>query len=236
MSHSNKTALVVGATGGIGNTVARLLAERGQKVILTSRDAGRAEAAAGALGGEGHRGIALDLTKPETIRDALADIGAVDHLVMSAVERDRNSIRDYDIVAAQRAVGLKLIGYSTVAATLADRLSPSSSIVLFGGLGFVRPYPGSTSISTVNGGVIGLTRTLAVELAPIRVNALLPGAIGDTEMFQTAPKPFVDAIIERTPEGRLLATEDLARATLFLLDTPGVNGIDLIVDGGYHLR
>lgn len=234
MPYSSKTALVVGATGGVGKTIAQFLAERGDQVVVTSRDAAKACAAAAALG-PGHRGIALDLTKPETIKAALEGIGRVDHLVLCAVERDRNTIAAYDVAAAQRTVGLKLVGYSTVAAALAGRLNRDASIVLFSGVAFLRPYPGSTSTSTVNGGVVGLTRTLAIELAPVRVNAVLPGAIGDTEAFRGAPQAFVDAIVARTPEGRLLSTADIARAALFLLDAPGVNGVDLIVDGGYHL-
>ncbi|MDG2531570.1 SDR family NAD(P)-dependent oxidoreductase [Caulobacter endophyticus] len=229
-----KTALVVGGTGGAGYTIARMLAARGQRVILTSREAGRATAAAEELG-VGHLGLSLDLTHPEAIANALSEIGQIDHLVLSAVERDQNAIRNYDVAAAQRAVGLKLVGYAAVAAALVDRYTPTSAIVLLGGMASERPYPGSTSISTINGGVRGLLRTLAVELAPVRVNAIHPGAIGDTEAFAKAPKPTIDRILERTPEGRLVETTDIARSVLFLLDTPGVNGIDFLVDGGYHL-
>ncbi|ADG11495.1 KR domain-containing protein [Caulobacter segnis] len=234
MTFHDKTALVVGGTGGAGNAIARTLAARGERVILTSRDAGRATDAAARLG-QGHLGLPLDLTRPDAIVDALSGLGQVDHLVLSAVERDQNTIHRYDIAAAQRAVGLKLVGYATVAAALADRFALAASIVLVGGIAVERPYPGSTSISTINGGVRGLTRTLAVELSPVRVNAVHPGAIADTEAFSKAPKAMLDRILERTPEGRLVETDDIARAVLFLLDAPGVNGVDFLVDGGYHL-
>lgn len=234
MPSLNKTALIVGGTGGAGNTIARMLAARGERVVLTSRDADRARAAAAQLGQQ-HVGLALDLTRPDGVADALSEIEQVDHLVLSAVERDQNTIRRYDVAAAQRAVGLKLVGYAAVAAALSERFARGASIVLLGGMAAERPYPGSTSISTINGGVRGLLRTLAVELAPVRVNAIHPGAIGDTEAFASAPKAMIDRILERTPEGRLVETADIARSALFLLDASGVNGVDFLVDGGYHL-
>ena len=86
-----------------------------------------------------------------------------------------NNILTYDKARAERLVLLKLVGYPEVVHVLRDRLSTDSSIVLFGGLAKERPYPGSTTVTTVNGGVTGLVRTLAFELAPIRVNAIHPG-------------------------------------------------------------
>ncbi|WP_369672682.1 SDR family NAD(P)-dependent oxidoreductase, partial [Enterococcus lactis] len=97
-------------------------------------------------------------------------------------ERDANTVRDYDIARARRLVTLKLVGYTETVHTLLDRLVPqrSTGIVLFGGRAKDAPYPGSVTVSTINGGVEGLTTALALELAPLRVNALHPGIIGDS--------------------------------------------------------
>ena len=97
--------------------------------------------------------------------------------------RDQNTVADYDVDQAIRLVTLKLVGYTEVVHQLAGRLSPDASILLFGGLAKDRPYPGSTTVSTVNGAVSTLIRTLAIELAPVRVNAIHPGIVADTPFW-----------------------------------------------------
>jgi NAD(P)-dependent dehydrogenase (short-subunit alcohol dehydrogenase family) len=170
------SVLVVGGTSGIGLAFARARAEQGDEVVLTSRDAHRADLIAKEFGA---RGIALDLARPLEIAAALADVGRVDHLVLAGVSRDDNKVSEYDIDAALRLVTLKLVGYTEVVHTLRTRLHDDSAIVLFGGQAKERPYPGATTVATVNAGVRGLMNSLAVELAPVRVNAVHPGVVGD---------------------------------------------------------
>ena len=98
-----------------------------------------------------------------------------------------------------------------------------------------RPYPGSTTVSTVNGGVVGLTRTLVEELEPIRVNAIHPGVVGDSPYWAEKPAAVAKYTSE-TPTGRLASMSDIVGADAFLLENPSVNGVDLIVDGGWHCR
>ena len=94
------------------------------------------------------RGVGLDLAQPHTVADRLADVGDVEYLVLAAIERDTNSVRDYDIEAAMRLVTLKLVGYTAVVHALAPRLTEDAAILVFGGLARDRPYPGSTTVST----------------------------------------------------------------------------------------
>ena len=108
----------------------------------------------------------FDLAEPETIAPALADIGPVHRLVLVAIERDHNTSRDYDIARAIRLVTLKLVGYTEVVHALLDRLTDDASIVLFGGMAKERPYPGSTTVTTVNGGVVGPDPDARRELRP----------------------------------------------------------------------
>ena len=225
--------LVVGGTAGIGREIARYYVERGAEVLLTGRDKARAEEVAAELG-DTARGIALELAEPESIAERLADTGSLDHVVLAAIDRDANTARDYDIAAARRLVTLKLVGYTEVVHTLLPRLSEQSSIVLFGGLAKDRPYPGSTTVSTVNGGVSGMVHSLAVELAPIRVNALHPGIVGDSP-FWSGKAEAVARVRERTPLGRNVAMADIVDAVDFLIRNPSVNGINLHVDGGWLL-
>lgn len=225
--------LVVGGTAGIGLEIVRSYAAQGWPVILTGRDAARAEGIAADVDGD-VRGIALDLSEPETIAESLAGIGELDHVVIAAIERDANTARDYDIKAATRLVTLKLIGYTEVVHTLLPRLSTDASIVLFGGLARDRPYPGSTTVSTINGGIGGLVHTLAAELGPIRVNALHPGIVGDSP-FWSGKEAAIEAVKARTPLGRNVAMADIVDGVDFLLRNRSVNGIELAIDGGWLL-
>jgi NAD(P)-dependent dehydrogenase (short-subunit alcohol dehydrogenase family) len=227
--------VVVGGTSGIGRRLAETCSGRGQHVLLTGRTEERVDAVAREIGGS-TRGIAVDLSEPESIADCLRDVGQVRHLVIAAIDRDENTVREYDIRRAARLVTLKLIGYTEVVHALASRLLPDASIVLFGGLAKDRPYPGSTTVTTVNGGVTGLVHTLAVELAPVRVNGLHPGIVGDTPAWSDKPAEVLERIVARTPTGRLVAMDDVVHAVLFLLENPSANGVNLAVDGGWLLQ
>jgi len=221
--------VVIGGNRGIGREIASHYANAGEKVVISATDADRAAIAANEIGGD-TSGIGLDLAKPETIRAALAPVGPVRYLVAVAIDRDDNRISEYSIERAVHLVTLKLVGYAEVVAALADRFSNESAIVLFGGLAKERPYPGSTTVSTVNGGIVGLTRTLVWELAPIRVNAIHPGIVEDSPFW--AGKNL-DNFLARTPTKRLNRMADVVDAVRFLLENPAVNGIDLRVDGGW---
>lgn len=228
-----ETSVVIGGTAGIGAEVGRALAARGGAVVITGRDAGRAEAVASQLG-KNVRGIALDISQPLTIANALADVGNVRNLVIGAIERDTNTVRDYNIQRAINLVTMKLVGYTEVIHTLIPRFAPNASIVLYGGLAKERPYPGSTTVTSVNGAVTSMVRTLAAELAPMRVNAIHPGIIGDSP-YWAGKTEALNRTIARTPIGRLATMQEVVDATLFLLDNGGVNGVNLNVDGGWLL-
>ncbi len=223
--------LIVGGTAGLGREVATHYAERGDRVIVTGRDAGRASAVAAEIG-EHVTGLGFDLSRPETIGAALADVGPVSRLVMAAIARDNNPVRGYDIAQAIDLTTMKLVGYTATVHVLLDRLSDDSSVVLFGGRAKDRPYPGSTTVTTVNGGISSVIRTLAIELAPIRFNAIHPGIVGDSPFWEGKP---LDAVVARTPTGRLATMAEVVDATAFLLENRAMNGVNLYVDGGWML-
>lgn len=228
---SEGVVLVVGGTGGIGREVARHYLDQGQEVVLTGSDQERSAGIAAELG-EGATGLGFDLAQPETIADALAGVGPVSRLVLAAIARDNNPVRDYTIAGAINLTTMKLVGYTATVHTLINRFNDDTSVVLFGGRAKDRPYPGSTTVTTVNGGVSSLIRTLAIELAPVRFNAIHPGIVGDSPFWEGKP---LDAVVERTPTGRLASMADVVGATVFLLENPAVNGVNLYVDGGWML-
>src|SRR5688572_14674560 len=126
------SVLIVGGTGGLGRELAAHYHERGHPVIVTGREAVRAKAVAAEIG-EGVTGLGFDLSKPDTIAGALADVGPVSRLVLAAIARDNNPVREYKIAEAIELTTMKLVGYTETIHTLLDRLSEESSVVLFGG-------------------------------------------------------------------------------------------------------
>lgn len=228
---TDEAVLVVGGTAGLGREVAAHYHRRGEQVIVTGRDPDRTNAAAAGIG-DGVVGLGFDLGRPETIAGALADVGPVSRLVLAAIARDNNPVREYTIDGAIALTTMKLVGYTETIHVLLDRLSDESSVVLYGGRAKDRPYPGSTTVTTVNGGISSMIRTLAIELAPIRFNAIHPGIVGDSPFW--AGKPL-EAVIARTPTGRLATMAEVVDATVFLLENRAVNGVNLYVDGGWML-
>ena len=226
------SVVIVGGTQGLGRELAQSYADEGRDVVVTGRDQARAEAAATEIGGA-TRGIGFDLAAPHTIADPCSGLGDVDYLVLAAIERDTNKVADYDIAGALRLVTLKLVGYTEVVHTLLSRLHDDSAVLVFGGLARDRPYPGSTTVTTVNGAVTSLVRTLVVELAPRRVNALHPAIVGDSPQWRDMPPERLQALVERTPIGRLVTMAEIVGASRFLLENEAVNGINLVVDGGW---
>lgn len=225
------TSIVVGGSSGLGRAVAQRFADRGDTVLITSRTTAHADTVAGEIGGL-TRGLALDLSQPETIAAALDDVHAVDNLVITAIKQGVNSLADFDIAAAVESVTIKLVGYTDTVRALRDRFTPGASVVLFGGLAKERPYPGSTMVTAFNSGITGLVKTLAVEIAPHRINAIHPGVVGDSAKWRDAPE---HPHLARTPVGRLVTTAEVVDATDFVLRNTGVNALDLFVDGGLRV-
>src|ERR1700754_5140775 len=158
---SPRTILIAGGTSGIGLELAKDLVAQGDRVILTGRDATRAQEVAASLG-EQATGIALELSEPDSIAASLKDVPQLDGLVLMAIDRDANTATNYDRAKAVRLVTLKLVGYTETVHVLLDRLPKSvdTGIVLFGGRAKDAPYPGSMTVSSINGGVDGMLNAL----------------------------------------------------------------------------
>ena len=219
--------LVVGGTSGIGLEIARHYLDQGREVVITGSDDDRCRSIADDLGPNA-TGIGFDLADPSLIAPALADVGPVSRLVLAAIARDANSVREYSYERAIKLATMKLVSYTEVIHTLVDRFTEDASIVLFGGRAKDRPYPGSTTVTTVNGAVTSMVVTLALELAPTRVNALHPGIVGDSPFWKDKD---LSHVVARTPTGKLTTMADVVDATVFLLENESINGINLHFDG-----
>ena len=229
------SVVVVGASSGIGERIAQHYADAGRRVYVSSRDQGRADEAAARVGGDAH-GLAVDLAEPSGIAAGLASVeGPVDYLIIPAVLRDSNSVREFGIEGATALAILKLVGYPETIHQLLDRMHDESAVVLFGGLAKEKPYPGSTTVTSVNGGVEKMLNTLVLEIAPVRINAIHPGIVLDS-WFWDNKDPVRAAVLARTPTGRPVLEEHIVDATRFLLENPSANGINLQIDGGHQMR
>lgn len=233
--------VVIGGTKGLGLAMARALVDRGDRVTVVGRHADHGARAARGLGRTAAFASA-DLTDWDSL-DALfaglpEDRSTVDHLVLAALDRDHNDIRDFRPDDSARTSLMKNVGYAAAVHSALPNLADSGSVLLFSGLSMWLPFPGSTTISMANAGVVGLCNSLATQIAPVRVNVITPGVVSGTAAVDHAD-PVRAAAYEkarqRTPGKRLPTTDDIVGASLALLDNHGINGANLVVDAGMHL-
>jgi NAD(P)-dependent dehydrogenase (short-subunit alcohol dehydrogenase family) len=238
MPKANEHVVVVGGTSGIGLSLAKAAQAIGCKLTVTGRGTERTAETAKSIG-PGVVGCNLDLDDAGSIDTALKEGPAIDHLVLLPLYQVATTVKDFNVGEANKLLHIKLTGYIKAVSTALPRLKPTSSIVLFGGVAKERPYPTSTMVTVANAGISGVMRTLAVELAPIRVNSVSPGLVGDSPKWDAIVKkgenPIVNAMTSRTPTRRLAAMNDVINAVFFLLDNSSVNGVDLPLDGGIRL-
>jgi len=238
MPKAEEHVVVIGGTSGIGLPLARTAHALGCKLTITGRGVERVTEIAKSIG-PGVTGCHVDLEDAASIRAGLTDGPAIDHLVLVPIYSLATSVKDFKVAEASRLLQTKLTGYIEAVSVLLPRLKSTSSVVLFSGLAKAKPYPNSTMVSVANAGIVGMMNSMAVELAPIRVNSVSPGIVADSPKWEPIVKkgenPFIKAMTARAPTRRLAAMADVINAVFFLLDNQSVNGVDLAVDGGIQL-
>jgi NADP-dependent 3-hydroxy acid dehydrogenase YdfG len=162
----------------------------------------------------------FDLTEPSTIGPAVAGVGPVDHLVLARSLATRTR-REYDPESAERLSTMKLVGYTATVHALLPGLHDESSVVLFGGRAKDRPYPGSVTVTSVNGAMSSMIRALATELKPIRFNAIHPGIVGDSPYWAAKPEALQATAPAIRGTGCLVTMADIVDAVRFLLENRG---------------
>ena len=227
MSH----VLIIGGTAGIGRELAAHYLRQGARVTIAGRDAERAAKIAAELDPALATGLAADLGRPGELVAALQDVPPVDYLVLAGMERDLNTVAEYDVERALNLATVKLVGYTTVVHALYRKMPSDGSVLLFGGMAKDAPYPGSTTVSTVNAAMVGLVSTLSLEIAPIRVNAIHAGPVEDSP-FWVGKDAVLDPQRQRTLTGRLPRMADIVDGCVFLLENPAANNVNLSLDGG----
>lgn len=232
----DRTVLVVGRGSGIARAVALTARDAGARVVAAGRNRAALDAAYGHEPGVTTETV--DVTDDASIAALGERLGTLDHVVSTASARARGRLQDLTRDAVRASLDTKVVGPLMLAKHLGPRIAPGGSLVLFSGASAFKITPGTLAVAVTNGAADTLTRSLAVELAPIRVNAISPGVI-DTGAWdalgEQGKAELFAAQGERNPAGRIGTAGDVAAAVLFALTTTFLTGVTLAVDGGESL-
>ena len=231
---TDRTVLVIGRPSGIAREITLAIRAAGGKVVVAGRDK---EVLATAYDDPGITAEQVDLTDEASIAALAERLGSVDHIVSTASARARGTVADLDHDTVLASFNVKVIGPMFLAKHFAPRMPADGSFVLFSGSSARKPTVGMLAVGATNGAVDVVTRTLAVELAPIRVNAISPGTI-DTGAYDGLgdKKAALFATREASnPARRIGRSSDIADAVIFELTNTFMTGISLGIDGGEPL-
>jgi NAD(P)-dependent dehydrogenase (short-subunit alcohol dehydrogenase family) len=239
MRLDGKRVVVIGGSSGIGLETARLALSLGASVTIAGRSKDRLSRAAATLKNvpDRLRTVMADMADGESIQSLFSGESQVDHVFVPAGELRPESadLLTGDIAGMRSVLEVRLLGVAHVVRH-ARSLMKNGSIVLMSGLYATRPAAGGAMAAAAVAAVEGMTRALALDLAPIRVNAVAPGLI-DTPLWDTFG-PQREAILARAsklPVGRAGRPEEIAEAVVFLMTNGFVTGVVLPVDGGGSL-
>jgi NAD(P)-dependent dehydrogenase (short-subunit alcohol dehydrogenase family) len=225
--------VVVGGTSGMGLATARAAAAEGAEVVAAGRrPRGERPPVEGVAQAE------VDVTSEASVQALFEEVGELDHLLVSASPGSAGAFLEQDLPAARSFVDGKLLGSWACARYAAPRMPAGGSITFITGASAVRPPRHAALVSTAFAAVEALSRALALELGPLRVNTIRPGYT-DSEMWSGLSASDRDAlrlrVAEAMPVGRMGRPEDIAHAALFLMTNPQVTGAVLEVSGGETL-
>ena len=232
---SEKRVVVLGGSSGIGLAVAQQVVARGGRPIIASSNAERVRQAVATLDrkAEGHT---LDLSNEREIQSFFQEIGDFDHLVFTAGDTlQLNVLEATDLAKARQAFELRYWAALAAVKYGAPNIRGNGSIVLTTGIAGQRPRKGWVVAASVCGTIEALTRALAVELAPLRVNAVSPGIVRTNlwrSMNTEEREQLFESVGNALPVGRVGEPHDIAQAYLFLMQEGFSTGQTVVVDGG----
>jgi len=235
MSLKNKRVVIAGGSSGIGFATALAAANQGAEVIIASRNGERVAAALAKLPSSA-QGQSVDFTDEAQIKAWFEKIGPFDHLVYTAGETLQLSLlADTDVETARQAFEVRYWGAFKTVKHGHALIRKGGSIVLTTGIASLRPNKGWTVPSSTLGAMESLTRALAVELAPLRVNAVSPGIVRTPlwdNMSQADREAMYSHFAAALPTGFIGEAEDIAETYLYLMQERFSTGQIIVVDGG----
>jgi NAD(P)-dependent dehydrogenase (short-subunit alcohol dehydrogenase family) len=235
MNLQEKRVVVLGGTSGIGFAVAKAAVRGGASVVVASSREARVAEAVGALGKQA-AGEVLNVAEEDQIRQMFARLGSFDHLVYTAGESlQLGDLKTTDLTAARAFFELRVFGVMAAIKHGAAGIRPGGSVTLTHGIAGIRPQKGWTIAASICGAMEAFTRAAAVELAPIRVNAVSPGFVR-TPLWSGIPEADREAMYRdvgaRLPVGRVGEADDIAQTYLYLMQNAFSTGQTVVIDGG----
>jgi NAD(P)-dependent dehydrogenase (short-subunit alcohol dehydrogenase family) len=227
---AGKKVVVIGGSSGIGLATAELTKNEGADVVIASRNPERLKAAAEKLGAAA---ISTDVTSDESVTSFFRSCGPVDHVVVTAAQLRTGPFKTVPMNDVRATMESKFWGAWRVAR--AADIRAGGSLTLVTGYLSIRPRPGAAIVGAVNGALESLTRGLALELAPVRVNAVSPGTI-DTPIRSSMPEAARRDMLAKTaaalPVGRVGVGKDIAQQILTFMTVGFATGSIVYIDGG----
>ncbi len=230
---SGTQVVVVGGSSGIGKSVARQAAAAGAKVTVGSRSEQKLTQTATEINGIA-TGV-VDVTDENSVRAFFERVGSLDHLVVCPGDMATGSVYDMSLDDVRRCLDTKIVGQMLCVRQAGRRISSTGSIVLIAGAAGYKPYSSMSITAAANAGIGAMGRSLALELAPVRVNVVVAGMI-DTPLWSPLPEEARNQLFEQTakstPVGRIGQPDDVAGLVLHTLENTFISGSVLHVDGG----
>jgi NAD(P)-dependent dehydrogenase (short-subunit alcohol dehydrogenase family) len=230
MQLAGKKVVVVGGSSGIGLATAELSKREGAEVVVASRSAEKLEAAAKKLD---VKAIAADVTGDDSVANLFKQCGAVDHVVVTAAQLRTGPFKTVSTDDVRATMEGKFWGAWRCARF--SEIRPGGSLTLVSGFLSIRPRPNSAIVGAANGALESLARSLAIDLAPVRVNCVSPGII-DTPiragMPEAARREMLAKIAAGLPVGRVGQGEDIAKQIVAFMTNGFMTGSIVYLDGG----
>lgn len=237
MSLTEKKVVVIGGSSGMGLAVAKLAAAEGAEVAIAGRSEEKLRRAADEIP-QPVETCPLDVTQEHAVKEFFAKTGELDHLVVTAATGVVGAFLELDPPSFRQVFDSKFWGQYCAVRYGAQRIREGGSITLFSGVAAVKPMAGLSAYAAVNGAVEALCRSLAVELAPLRINAISPGIVDTPAYAGMSPherKKMFDTLAAMLPARRIGRPEDVATAVIALMKNGYTTGSVVSVDGGHRL-
>lgn len=238
MPLQDQRVVIMGGTSGIGLATARAAHERGAEVVVTGRDEQKLHSALGELG-DSVAGEQVDATKRQELDAFFADLGRVDHLVLAVGEPGgAGPIAELDLAELRSGFDGKFWPQVESLQAALPLMQEHGSVTFIAAASAGSPLPGVAGFAAINGALEAMVPALAVELKPLRINAVSPGLV-DTPFWHGLPEPERQEMFDRyaaaTPVGRVATPEDVAEAVVSIIGNDFITGTVLPVDGGLTL-
>ncbi len=233
---NSQHVVIVGGSQGIGLATGSLAQQLGAEVTLVSRDAAKLRRAVEQMAGV--RTAIADFADEASIHAAFADLPTIDHVYVAAGSFVGGHVLEGDMADFRRAIDTRVWGSVNVVRAAVPKMNRAGSLTFTGGLSTDRPVAGAWATSVATAATEQLARALALELAPIRVNAVAPGWT-DTPMWDNilgaGKQEAFSGVATKVPMKRLSTAEEVASAVLFLMRSGTITGEVIHIDSGHRL-